>query len=255
MKLKKELIVYFSLSKDSIDLKATTDNIILFLQQGSLEKYQQRIPILNFLDENSVPDNVLLKTLEKVDSYFFRVSQDYILKNCWNSICIFSDAVHFLQIWLKKDPESLLTKLTAGELVTYLKRVEYDKDGDQQCYFPRLLNVFKPVIQQNKMTSAQVLDALFTNFGFSEEDVVEQFIREVIGYNRLEKFINEVPTEFRNLLMERVYAIQQQGIDIGFHSRRFLEKERQSICSYLFRQRQVLDAANPPYLKKVLKIF
>lgn len=254
MALKKELIVYFPLSKQGIDLQATTDKIILFLQQGSLEKYQQKVPILNFLDENSIPDNILLKTLEKVDSYFFRASQDYVLKNCWNSTCVFSDAIHFLQIWLKKDPEGLLARLKAGELAPYLNRVEYDKDGEQ-WYFPRLLNTFEPLIKQNKMTSSQIVDAIFTNFGFSKKEMAEQFIGEVLGYNRLMVCINDVSIAFRNPLLEKVYAIQQHGIDIGLYSRRFLEQERRKICSYLFRRQQVPNVFDPPYLKKVLKVF
>lgn len=253
MKLKKELMVYFPSSKGNIDLQATTDNIISFLQKGSLEKYQQKIPILKFLDENSVVDNILLKTLESVDSYFFRASQDYVLKNCWNSTCVFSDAVHFLQIWLKKDPEGLLAKLKTGELAPYLSRVEYDKDGDQ-WYFPHLLNGFEPFIKQNKMTASQVIDVLFTNFGFSEKDMVEQFIRDVVGYNRLGACINEVHAEFRKPLMEKVHAIQQQGIDIGFHSRLFLEQEQSNICSYLFGQQQTL-VSDDTYLKIRPKVF
>ena len=253
MELKKELVVYFDLSNEIIDLKATTDNIILFLQQGSLEKYQQKTPILKFLDENSIPDNILLKTLEKVDSYFFLASQNYVLKNCWNSIYVFSDAVHFLQIWLKKDPEGLLAKLKAGELAPYLSRVEYDKDGDQ-WYFPRLLNGFEPFIKQNKMTPAQVIDVLFTNFGFSEEDMAEQFIRDVVGYNRLRACISEVYVEFRKPLMEKVDAMQQQGVDIGLHSRCFLEREQRNICSYLFGQQRTLVSADR-HLKTMPKVF
>lgn len=254
MALKKELIVYFSLSKDSIDLQATTDKIIAFLQKGSLKKYQQKIPILNFLDENSVVDNILLKTLEKADSYFFRASQDYVLKNCWNSTRVFSDAVHFLQIWLKKDPEGLLVKLQTGELAPYLNRVVYDNDGDQ-WYFPCLLNGFEPFIKQNKMTPFQVVDILFTNFGFAEKDTVDEFIREVIGYNRLMACINEVHVAFRKPLMEKMRIMQQQGVDIGLYSRCFLDRTQRNICSYLFGQQRILIASNDMHLKIRPKVF
>lgn len=247
MKLKKGLVVYASFSKDCINLQATSDNIILFLQHQKTYQYHQIIPILDFLDKYSALDNILLKTLDSVDNAFFRMSQMYVLKNSWNSLRLFSDTVQFIRIWLKKDPTQLLKKLFANQLLPYFYGIKYDNDSDQ-WYFPDLLNGFIPLVNKNKVTPSQVVDILFANFGFSDASMAEQFIVSVIGYNQLKKRISEVSPKFRKPLMKKVSEIDKQGVEIGLESRLFLEQQNTS--SLLFRKKQTACPSEQNFFEK-----
>jgi hypothetical protein len=171
--------------------------------------------------------NSLLPELEKISDAEFKSYLGFILKKCINVNRSFSDAVDFLSIWLKKSPDSLLKKLENAELKKYFNRTEYGHDGDQ-WHFPRLLQTFLILIEKKSITADKILDYLFETFDFF--NLPDDFVREVIGYDRLEVCIKESPAVFKQALLSKMYEFVEKNklIDIGFHSRRYLNDEIQA---------------------------
>ncbi|MFM2322687.1 MAG: hypothetical protein RLZZ225_840 [Pseudomonadota bacterium] len=190
---------------------------------------RKRVNYLYKLDCNSGLGivNPLLVELEKISSAEFNRLLSFILKKCINVNRDFSDAVKFLSIWLKNSPATLLARLKRGELKTFFYQTEYYHDGDQ-WYFPQLLQNFAVYVRKNK-TAENILHHLFENFDFAS--ITNDFIRAVIGYDRLERCVREIPPLFkRPLLVEVLRIIQEhdnQGIyiDIGHASYAYLKKQ------------------------------
>ena len=177
--------------------------------------------------------NPLLIELEKVSSTEFKKSLNFLLKKCINVNRDFSDAVKFLSIWLRKSPSTLLRRLERGSLKKFFYRTEYYHDGDQ-WYFPELLADFSSLIgkrihQSVKITADDILDFLFEIFDFS--NIPEDFIRAVIGYDRLEHCVRETSEIFKPTLLIKIQEMiwqceaNAQYIDIGRASYAYLMKE------------------------------
>lgn len=177
--------------------------------------------------------NLLLLELEKISPAKFEKALSFILNKCINVNRDFSDAVRFLSIWLKKSPSTLLIKLKRGNLKKIFYRTEYYHDGDQ-WYFPQLLDAFSVLIGKDihksvKATAGDVLDYLFEIFDFS--NIPEDFIRGVIGYDRLEHCVREIPAIFKPALLikiqEMIWQCERgaQYMDIGRASYAYLMKE------------------------------
>lgn len=180
--------------------------------------------------------NPLLIELEKISSVEFKNSLHFILKKCINVNRSFSDAIKFLSIWLKKSPHTLLIKLKREELKTFFNQTEYHYDGNR-WHFPQLLQIFLVLI--SKVESADnILSYLFKNLDFV--NIPDDFIRSVIGYDRLERCVKEIPRIFiRPLLLEVqriVWEHEYKGeyIDIGHASYAYLKKQ------LAIQQRQVV---------------
>jgi hypothetical protein len=171
--------------------------------------------------------NPLLIKLEKISSAEFKNSLHFILKKCINVNRSFSDAIKFLSIWLKKSPYTLLIKLKQEELKTFFNQTEYHYDGNQ-WHFPQLLQIFLVLISKVE-TADNILAYLFKNFDFM--NIPDDFIRSVIGYDRLEACVREIPKIFtRPLLIEMQKIIREhenkgEYIDIGHASYAYLKKE------------------------------
>lgn len=177
--------------------------------------------------------NSLLIELEKISSTEFKKSLNFLLKKCINVNRDFSDAVKFLSIWLEKSPSTLLIRLKRGSLKKFFYRTEYYHDGDQ-WYFPQLLDVFsllvgKDIHKSIKVTAGDIIDYLFETFDFS--NVPEDFIRGVIGYDRLEHCVREIPKIFKPALLIKIQEMiwqceaNAQYMDIGRGSYAYLMKE------------------------------
>ncbi len=195
--------------------------------------------------------NPLLPKLQKISSSDFEFYLEFILKKCINVNRSFSDAVEFLSIWLKKSPDSLLEQLKNAQLKQFFNRTEYNHEG-LNWHFPKLLHKFAALIKK-PVTADEILHYLFETFDFFS--MTEDFVTEVIGYDRLEQCVKESPCIFRQALLSKMYEFIEQNktIDIGSISRTFLknsltiddknnikvklelerEKERQELISYI----------------------
>ena len=159
--------------------------------------------------------NPLLIELEKVSSTEFKKSLNFLLKKCINVNRDFSDAVKFLSIWLRKSPSTLLRRLERGSLKKFFYRTEYYHDGDQ-WYFPELLADFSSLIGKRIHQSVKI---------------TADFIRAVIGYDRLEHCVREISEIFKPALLIKIQEMiwqceaNAQYIDIGRASYAYLMKE------------------------------
>jgi hypothetical protein len=181
-------------------------------------------------------DNRLLETLSKIfkventptmqTKKEFEFYLEFILKKCIYINRSFSDAIWFLSIWLNISPDTLLRALQTAELKQFFNRTEYDHDGDQ-WYFPKLLQIFSTLIEKKQVTENKMLDYLFETFDFTPED----FVREIIGYDRLEGCIKESPAVFKQALLSKMskFVYENETIDIGLRSRKYLNDEIQKI--------------------------
>lgn len=151
----------------------------------------------------------------------FEFYLEFFLKKCININRSFSDAVQFLSIWLEISPDILLIALKNSELKPFFNRTEYDQDGNK-WYFPELLKIFSPLIKQNLTTASELLFNIFETFDFFS--MPEVFVSEIIGYDRLECCIKESPVVFKQALLSKIqeFVEQHNTIDIGSHSRKFL---------------------------------
>lgn len=174
--------------------------------------------------------NPLLVKLKKTSNSEFEFYLEFILKKCINVNRSFSDAVVFLSIWLKKSPDTLLEKLKNAELKQYFNRTEYGHDGDQWP-FPRLLQVFSVLIEKELVTAHEILDYLFETFDFF--NAPEDFVSEIIGYDRLELCIKECGPIFKEALALKMakFVNLNKAINIGFRSHEYLDKELKNINS------------------------
>ncbi|HEY2566559.1 MAG TPA: hypothetical protein VGH95_02460 [Candidatus Aquirickettsiella sp.] len=165
--------------------------------------------------------NPLLPELKKISSNEFNFYLYFILKKCIYVNRSFSDAVEFLSIWIEKSPDTLLSALKNSELKLFFNRTEYDHDGDK-WYFPKLLKILSPLIKQNLITADKLLFNIFETFDFFS--MPEIFVSEIIGYDRLEWCIGQSPEVFKQALLRKVqeFVKQHQTIDIGSHSRKYL---------------------------------
>lgn len=168
-------------------------------------------PLLKELKRNSSPDE-------------FNYYLNFFLKKCININRSFSDAVEFLSIWLDNSPDSLLEKLRDGKLTQYFNRTEYGHDGNQWI-LPRLLRIFLVLIEKKSVTANEILDYLFQTFYFFNDP--EDFVIEIIGYDRLEECIKESPAIFKEALLLKISEfVEKNGeIDIGLCSRIYLNNE------------------------------
>lgn len=167
--------------------------------------------------------NPLLTELEKISNIEFEFYLKFILKKCINVNRSFSDAIKFLSIWLEKSPGTLLRTLQTGKLNHYFNRTEYGHEGNQ-WYFPELLQRFKVLINQTN-TASKILDCLFQTFDFFSEQ--EIFVREIIGYDRLQLTIEECPPIFKQALVLKIkeFIEQNNTIDLGLYSHKYLNEE------------------------------
>jgi hypothetical protein len=126
-----------------------------------------------------------------------------------------------------------LKKIRTREFKKIFYRTEYYHDGDQ-WYFPELLADFSSLIgksihQSVKITADDILDFLFEIFDFS--NIPEDFIRAVIGYDRLEHCVREISEIFKPALLMKIQEMilqceaNAQYIDIGRASYAYLMKE------------------------------
>lgn len=179
-------------------------NLLLMALNASIQKYKNK-------DE-----------LKKEFEFYL----EFFLKKCININRSFSDAIQFLSIWLKISPNTLLKALQNAELKQFFNRTEYDHEGDQ-WYFPKLLYIFSSLVERKLVTADEILDYVFETFNFFSER--EIFVTEIIGYDRLEVCIKESPAVFKQALLSKMYEFvgKNKLIDIGFHSRRYLNDEIQ----------------------------
>lgn len=173
-------------------------------------------------------NNPLLSKLKEISKREFKVYLNFILKKCIYVNRSFSDAVELFSIWIEKSPDSLLEKLKNAELKRYFNRTEYDHDGDQ-WYFPKLLQVFSILVQKKQVTENEVLNYLFETLDFFS--MPEIFVREIIGYDRLELCVKESPSVFKQALLLKVHEFidENKKIDMGSRSRKYLKDEIQAI--------------------------
>lgn len=172
--------------------------------------------------------NPLLTKLKNISSDEFTFYLKFILRKCINVNRSFSDAIDFFLIWLKKSPDTLLKNLKSKDLKQYFNRTEFGQDGDQ-WHFPRLLQAFLALIENESVTANEILDYLFETFDFFS--IPDIFTREIIGYNRLEQCINESPAVFKRALLLKMYEFIEKNktIDIGLDSYRYLIQAIKSI--------------------------
>lgn len=188
--------------------------------------------ILN-LDMNSGEGlvNVLLPELAEMPPRYFKQVLDNILMNCINVNRSFADAIEFLSIWFEKSPDTLLKKLADNQLKNFFNRTMYHLDGDQWP-FAKLLEIFSRTIKE-ETAAKNILHDLFENFDFVSKS--DEFIRLVIGYNRLECCVNDIPAVFKIPLLEKIQSMidkenkQGKHLDLGHDSFTYLTKELNEI--------------------------
>jgi len=117
-----------------------------------------------------------------------------------------------------------IEKLEKRNLKNFFNKTEYDHDGDR-WYFPQLLQAFSLVVEKKLATADEILNYLFATFDFF--NVPEDFVRKIIGYDRLELCIKESPVVFKQALLSKIYEFVEQNktIDIGLHSHRYLNDQ------------------------------
>lgn len=165
--------------------------------------------------------NPLLKEIKKISSSAeFDFYINFILKKCININRSFSDAIEFLSIWLEKSPDSLLKKLRTLELKQYFYRTVYGHEGDHWC-FSELLKAFVILINENN-TANDIFEYLFNTFDFLNDP--DTFLIEVIGYDQLQKRIEECPHVFKEALLLMINQLNQT-VYIGINSQRYLHDE------------------------------
>ena len=172
--------------------------------------------------------NPLLLKLKKITDDEFKYYLDFFLEKCINVNRSFSDAIEFLSIWMEKSPSIFFNQLKAGQLKQFFNRTEYDHDGDK-WYFPELLDKVSLLVEKEFAPASEVLDYLFKTFDFF--NMPEIFVTEVIGYDRLYKCIEECPAVFKQVLLLKMnkFVEQNETIDIGPRSRKYLNDETQLI--------------------------
>ncbi|WP_342228077.1 hypothetical protein [Rickettsiella endosymbiont of Rhagonycha lignosa] len=201
-------------------------------------------PLLKELEKNFIK---LKKKPAEQRKKAFELYLEFFLKKCININRSFSDAIQFLSIWLKISPDIFLTALKNNELKLFFNRTEYDHDGDK-WYFPKLLKILSPLIKQNLTTADELLFNIFETFDFFAEP--EIFVSEIIGYDRLEWCIKQSPAVFKQALLSKVqeFVKQYNTIDIGLHSRKYLNDAIQAIngiqTTKIERQTERLELAS-----------
>lgn len=172
--------------------------------------------------------NPLLIELKNTAPTEFKYYCNFFLNKCINVNRSFSDAVEFLSIWVEKSPYNLLEKLKNRKLKWFFYRTEYDHDGDK-WYFPELLQVFTTLVEKKKTSANEILDYLFETFDFFT--MPEIFVREIIGYDRLEWCVQVSPAVFKQALLTKMQEFIENNklIDIGSRSFKYLNNEIQKI--------------------------
>lgn len=180
--------------------------------------------LINPLLENLEKNFITSKKPEAERKQEFEFYLEFFLRKCININRSFSDAVWFLSMWLKISPDSLLEALKNVGTKKFFNRTEYDHDGDQ-WYFPKLLKVFSTLVEKKQVTANEILHYLFETFDFFSMPGV--FVTEIIGYERLEKCIDESPAIFKHALLSKLdeFVEQNKTIDMGSRSRKYLNAE------------------------------
>lgn len=171
---------------------------------------------------------ILKKAPKRQKKKEFDFYLDFFLKKCININRSFSDAVWFLSIWLELSPDSLLKALKAEELARYFNRTVFHHDGDK-WYFPKLLQTFETLVKAEQVQAKDILDDLFKIFNFF--NIPETFVREIIGYDQLERCIKEIPQVFKADLLLKINEFIQidSTIYLGPHSHQYLNAELQNM--------------------------
>lgn len=198
--------------------------------------------------------NSLLPALKKTSNVEFEFYLEFILKKCINVNRSFSDAIQFLTIWLEKSQITLLSGLRNMQLKPFFNRTEYDHEGDK-WYFPKLLHVFSTLVENKSVLADEILNYLFQTFDFFS--MPEIFVTEVVGYDRLEQCIKESPASFKQALLAKIneFVDQNKTIDIGFHSRRYLNGSKIQATDTQTTEKQTDPLALVSYIKNHLLIY
>jgi hypothetical protein len=185
-----------------------------------------RLHVLDRLSSEGInPTLPFLKGLSS--SEFETIIETLIKKNIYVGR-IFSDAVEFLSIWLVKSPHTLIVRLKQAGLKEFFYNTEYDKDG-YEWPFSKLLQVFLPVIEKEGLSPHRIMNYLFNNFCFLSMPKV--FIWEVIGYDQLERRLEEIPQLFHEPLLKKMAHLYYCGNNLGPHSHsliRLYKSEKES---------------------------
>lgn len=123
--------------------------------------------------------------------------------------------------------DRLINKLEQSNLNFFFNRTEYSHEGDQ-WYFPKLLKIFEVLV--NKTNSAgKILNYVFEVFDFF--NIPNTFVVEIIGYDRLQKCIEECPPIFKQVLVLKInmFVKLHKTINLGLQSQKFLNEEVKKI--------------------------
>lgn len=117
----------------------------------------------------------------------------------------------------------LINKLEQINLKFFFNRTEYSHEGDR-WYFPELLKIFEELVDETN-TASKILDYVFETFDFFNIPYI--FLVEVIGYDRLQKSIEECPAIFKQALVLKINRLVEMNktINLGLQSQQYLNEE------------------------------
>lgn len=122
----------------------------------------------------------------------------------------------------------LLENLKNAKMKPYFDRTEFSHEGEEWL-FPQLLHMFVNFVEKENMTANALMDRLFDIFDFFS--VPEVLVHNIIGYDRLKACIEECPSIFKEILIQKMIEFIElnKTIDIGLNSYHYLTDEMQPI--------------------------